>query len=265
MPGSLRLRDNNTLRADTDPRVDLRGRDGERASIDRNGRPASGAPMVVLGLKGLVLLWSAWGATLLVAFLLGSSLGRHQGVETALEEYSREAVPQPVPGYARKAPEIPSPNAASEKSTEAQQSPLLTESLVASRAPAITMTQSPESMLPEKVSGSGATVQGAGEPAAEPVSSWTVQAATFRSRTEAEKISKKFQRLKIPVSISQTPKGGATYFRVVLGPYPTLERANQAKTQAVRTKIVRGELYVKQAAVTPSPGKLLSDAERNQQ
>lgn len=254
MPGSLRLRSNqNVIREAPFSRGNRSDFSGISTEDESEGTHTPW--FVTLTLPSVLGLSSAWVATIFVGFLLGISLGRHQGVQSALEDYGQEAVRIPLPSTLKK--EVPHPVAEAEK----EKNPLaVTESLFTpsasvpmSQAPVVTQEAHPEAELlveslpvkpnkPEKLDKPEKPVVEA------PAARWIVQAATFRNRSLASVAEKKIRSLKIPVLVDEGQREGTKYYRIVLGPFASSEKATVAKKQVVRAKIVKGELYTKQLA-----------------
>ena len=269
MPGSLRLRDSQGSPREIFPERSRR----EDLGIDSvAGDLRPGRWSIGIGARDVAILWVVWAGTMLIAFLLGNSLGRHQGVRSALEDHGQEAVRVPLPlAAAERADRAKALQLGSEPryletqraiakpeevpmsaAVRAQSNPVLAaaqqvaaEQAAAKSAPAAVAPAS----IPSKdaapallQAAKGATPQ----TALQPGTRWIVQAASFRNREQAQSAVKRFRALGLPVLLDSKNREGSKYFRIILGPYASAEKAAQAKDQAARSKIVKGDLYVKQ-------------------
>ena len=232
-------------------------------------QPESHAPWFVhLGMPALIAVSVAWCATILLGFLLGMSFGRHQGIESALEDYGQEAVRIPLPSPAKKEIiNLPAEQSGSGQAPNEASAAMPEKSFsegILSRAPNQSMSELPRSLAhpeAELLVGNLPAPAPATPPKSEkpaerptiernlpepPTSKWIVQAATFRNKALANTALKKIQGMKIPVLLDEGQRDGVKYFRVILGPFSSSEKATTAKKQVIRSKVVRGELYVKQ-------------------
>jgi DedD protein len=86
----------------------------------------------------------------------------------------------------------------------------------------------------------------AAKPAAAPVTSangkWLVQAGSYGSQANADKVVKTLKAHGFSASVSRFSKAGQTYYRVRLGPYT--ERADADKTAAAVSKALAGKASV---------------------
>lgn len=77
-------------------------------------------------------------------------------------------------------------------------------------------------------------------------SGWYVQVAATRTEKEAGVMLKKFKRAGLAAKVEEAMVNGSSYFRLVVGPYGSKEAAVSGQKQIKRTKVAKGESFVKQ-------------------